>query len=295
MLTATVFTSYFYPAITLYQALFTFSAPALITGWTLFFAGCTYINAGWIREKMCLHICPYSRFQAAMFDKNTSLVTYDSKRGESRGPRKRNAEKQGKGDCVDCKLCVQVCPAGIDIREGLQYACINCGLCVDACNKVMDKFNYKPNLIGFARAGKDSGRHVTNWLYGIAIAIIVGAMFSWAYNRSDIEASIVRDRNVLYRENNAGHIENSYTLSLLNKSRLTKVFELSIANTDSMTLSHTAPITVLPGEKRMVTFSVEALIAPSKMQSEVEFVIRDKASNQSIVKPTLFFSSESLL
>ena len=295
MLTATVFMSYFYPAITLYQELFTFSAPALITGWTLFFAGCTYINAGWIREKMCLHICPYSRFQAAMFDKNTSLVTYDSERGESRGPRKRNAERHGKGDCVDCKLCVQVCPAGIDIREGLQYACINCGLCVDACNKVMDKFNYKPNLIGFTRAGKDSGRHVTNWLYGVAIVVIVSAMFSWAYNRSDIEASIVRDRNVLYRENNAGHIENSYTLALLNKSRLTKVFELSIANSDSMTLSLTDPIIVLPGEKRMVTFSVEALIAPSKMQSEVEFAIRDKARDQTIIKPTLFFSSESLL
>lgn len=290
LLTAMVFMSYFYPAVTLYTEMLTFSAPALITGWTLFFASCTYVNAGWIREKMCLHMCPYSRFQAAMFDKNTSLVTYDAARGENRGPRKRNESKAGKGDCIDCKLCVQVCPVGIDIRDGLQYACINCGLCIDACNKVMDKFDYQSNLISYRRAGKDSGRHVTNWLYGAAIAIIIAAMFGWASSRSDVEVGISRDRNTLYRENMAGHIENAYTLSLLNKSRSVKTFALSIAGLPESTLSYSGPVEVYPGEKRVVSVSVEAIDPPEVQRSRFDFVITDQSDGDNIKKSSIFFS-----
>ena len=193
-LTAMVFMSYFYPAKALYSDVLTWSASALISGWVVFFAACTYINAGWIREKMCLHMCPYSRFQSVMFDAQTKLVTYDVARGEHRGPRKRTAKPSELGDCVDCNLCVQVCPVGIDIRNGLQYECINCGLCVDACNQVMDKFQYARNLISFAALKPGRTVNAALILYGVAIMAMVVGMVVWATNRVDFEVNVARDR-----------------------------------------------------------------------------------------------------
>jgi cytochrome c oxidase accessory protein FixG len=148
LLTGCGFIGYFVPARELYLDIFSLNASFWVSSWVWFFAICTYLNAGWMREQMCLHCCPYSRFQAVMFDANTKTVTYDAARGESRGPRKRNQATE-LGDCVDCNLCVDVCPTGIDIRNGLQYECINCGACVDACNQTMDQFGYAPNLISF--------------------------------------------------------------------------------------------------------------------------------------------------
>lgn len=288
LLTALVFMSYFYPATQLYREFLTFSAPALISGWTLFFAVCTYINAGWIREKMCTHMCPYSRFQAAMFDNSTSLVTYDKARGENRGPRKRNSPTHNLGDCVDCTLCVQVCPAGIDIRSGIQYECINCGLCIDACDKVMAKFGYASKLIRFARAGRTTGRRFTNYLYGMAIIAIVLAMAGWAFDRQDFEGAISRDRNTLYRENSAGRIENTYTLTLLNKSRISKQFAVTITAPMDMRITQISDIIVAPGEKRIVPFSVEAMRNPNKEMTHVSFDVIDKHTG-SIEQHTVMF------
>ncbi|MEC8232159.1 MAG: cytochrome c oxidase accessory protein CcoG [Pseudomonadota bacterium] len=288
LLTALVFMSYFYPATQLYREFLTFSAPALISGWTLFFAVCTYINAGWIREKMCTHMCPYSRFQAAMFDNSTSLVTYDNARGENRGPRKRNSTTHNLGDCVDCTLCVQVCPAGIDIRNGIQYECINCGLCIDACDKVMAKFGYASKLIRFARAGRSTGRRFTNYLYGMAIIAIVLAMAGWAFDRQDFEGAISRDRNTLYRENNAGRIENTYTLTLLNKSRISKQFAVAITAPMDMRITQINDIIVAPGEKRIIPFSVEAMRFPNKEMTHVSFDVIDKHTG-SIEQHTVMF------
>lgn len=290
LFTAIVFMSYFYPATQLYTEFFSFSTPALITGWTLFFTGCTYINAGWIREKMCTHMCPYSRFQAAMFDNSTSLVTYDNQRGEKRGPRKRNVQNDNLGDCVDCKLCVQVCPAGIDIREGLQYECINCGLCVDACNNVMKKFGYATDLISFKRANPQAGRKFTNYLYGIAIVTIVIAMAGWAIDRQDFEAGISRDRNSLYRENSAGRVENTYTLTLLNKARHSKTYAIAIKDSPNMRLIGASEITVSPGEKRIMPFSVEALKQPLTTMSTIEFTVKDKVSGDAINSDVTFYT-----
>lgn len=290
LLTALVFMSYFYPAASLYTEFVSFSAPALITGWTLFFAGCTYINAGWIREKMCTHMCPYSRFQAAMFDNSTSLVTYNKARGETRGPRKRYTAPSDKGDCVDCKLCVQVCPAGIDIREGLQYECINCGLCIDACDKVMNKFGYATKLIGFRRQQAQPARTFTNYLYGIAIIVILVAMAGWAIDRQDFEAGISRDRNALYRENSAGRVENTYTLTLLNKARTVKSFTIEIENQSSLRITGAGEFSVAPGEKRIVPFSVEAMKRPGEQMSNVRFTVTDLESNQASFSDVTFYS-----
>jgi cytochrome c oxidase accessory protein FixG len=249
-LTAMVFMSYFYPAKALYSDVLTWSASALISGWVVFFAACTYLNAGWIREKMCLHMCPYSRFQSVMFDAQTKLVNYDVARGEHRGPRKRSAKPGELGDCVDCNLCVQVCPVGIDIRDGLQYECINCGLCVDACNQVMDKFQYARNLISFAALKPGRTVNAALILYGVAIMAMVVGMVVWATNRVDFEVNIARDRQQLYREHYSGLIENTFRISVLNKSNHVADYRVDVSGIQIDQQSQTAIEAVEPGEKR---------------------------------------------
>ncbi|MGS0726226.1 cytochrome c oxidase accessory protein CcoG, partial [Shewanella sp. 0m-11] len=159
LLTAMTFVSYFVPTSEVYKEVFTLTASGGVYFWVIFFTFATYGNAGWMREIMCLHMCPYARFQAAMFDKNTYIVGYDTKRGETRGPRSRKADPKalGLGDCIDCDLCVQVCPTGIDIRNGLQYECINCGACIDACDTTMTRMGYDKGLISYTTENKLEG------------------------------------------------------------------------------------------------------------------------------------------
>ncbi|MDF9757311.1 cytochrome c oxidase accessory protein FixG [Pseudomonas hunanensis] len=151
VLTGLTFVGYFTPIRPLATELFTLELGGVALFWVLFFTAATYLNAGWLREAVCMHMCPYARFQSVMFDKDTLAVAYDPSRGEARGPRKKgsDARSQGLGDCIDCTLCVQVCPTGIDIREGLQMACIGCAACIDACDGVMDKMGYARGLIGY--------------------------------------------------------------------------------------------------------------------------------------------------
>jgi cytochrome c oxidase accessory protein FixG len=224
LITGCGFIAYFVPATTLYQQIFSFNASFWITGWVWFFALCTYLNAGFMRELMCLHCCPYARFQSAMFDSNTLTVTYDANRGESRGPRKRKQATE-LGDCVDCNLCVDVCPTGIDIRNGLQYECINCGACVDACNQTMDKFGYPKNLISYTSENElagSSAQRLNSWKfmgYGAAVLIMLGVFALDIYHKEEIQLNVIRDRQSLYREMGENRVENSYTLKIRNKTQ----------------------------------------------------------------------------
>lgn len=233
LLTGCGFIAYFVPATTLYSEILTLSASFWITAWVYFFALCTYLNAGWMRELMCLHCCPYSRFQSAMFDSNTLTVTYHAKRGESRGPRKRKQVTQ-LGDCVDCNLCVDVCPTGIDIRNGLQYECINCGACVDACNQTMEKFGYRPNLISYTSENALNGttaKRLTSFKfigYSLAVLIMLGVFALDVYRIADIQLNVIRDRQSLYREVGDNRIENSYTLKIRNKTQQDKRYLIYI-------------------------------------------------------------------
>lgn len=238
LLTALTFVGYFTPIHQLFVDFFTFNTSFWAAFAVIFFAVCTYGNAGWMREIMCTHICPYARFQSAMFDKDTFTVAYNLTRGEQRGPRPRKvahadlAEK-GLGDCIDCNLCVQVCPTGIDIRNGLQYECINCGACVDACNGVMKKMNYPKGLISFTSEHELKGGKtdiVRPKLIGYAIVLLIMAsllVFEMA-TRSSVEVDIIRDRNSLYRETNEGLIENVYTLKILNKSQEVRTYRIAV-------------------------------------------------------------------
>lgn len=291
LLTALVFMSYFIPVNELYSSFFTASSSALVVSWVVFFAACTYINGGWIREKMCQHMCPYSRFQSAMFDSSTKLVTYHSERGESRGIRKRKqAKPEGMGDCVDCDLCVQVCPVGIDIREGLQYECINCGLCVDACDSTMDKFGYQRGLISFSQekpAQKGWKRHLG---YGSFVSMIVIAMVAWAVTWQSFDVNILRDRQVFYRINENGNVENNFLFKVRNKSDQLRRYQVAMKGVDSANLISEQVFSVAAGELSNIAVIVEATDAPIAKRTDVEFVITDLTDQRQISKASSFYS-----
>ncbi|MGG7606155.1 cytochrome c oxidase accessory protein CcoG [Massilia sp. BKSP1R2A-1] len=192
--------------------------------WVLFYALATYGNAGWLREQVCKYMCPYARFQSAMFDKDTLIVTYDAARGEPRNPRQT---APGAGDCIDCSMCVQVCPTGIDIRKGLQYECIGCAACVDACNGVMDKVKRPRGLIRYATENALAQRFTPArvrrrvlrprvLVYTAVLAILGTAMVTSLALRNPLKLDVIRDRGSMGREVEDGMIENVYRLQLMN-------------------------------------------------------------------------------
>jgi cytochrome c oxidase accessory protein FixG len=224
-LTGLSFVGYFTPVRELVVDIATLEAAGWAAFWTVFFTTATYVNAGWMREQVCIHMCPYARFQSAMFDKDTLIVSYDAARGEPRGARKRKADAPGElGDCIDCQLCVQVCPTGIDIRDGLQYECIGCAHCIDACNQVMDKMGYAPGLIRYTTEHELSGGK-THWLrgrtigYGTALLVMMGAFTYALLGLNPLEVSVLRERGELYHLQSDGAVANEYRLRILNKTQ----------------------------------------------------------------------------
>ena len=202
--------------------------------WMLFYGGATYGNAGYLREQVCKYMCPYARFQGAMFDRNTLVISYDAARGEPRGARKKSADPKalGLGDCTDCTVCVQVCPTGIDIRNGLQYECIACGACIDACDEVMDKMGYPRGLVRYstqnAMDGKPSRVLRPRVVIYSAILLVLAGGFAYSLAaRVPLIVDVLRDRNALYRETQSG-IENAYTLKVMNKSAQARRFSIAI-------------------------------------------------------------------
>lgn len=265
LFTATTFMSYFIPATDLYSEMLSLEWSGITSGWVFLFAICTYGNAGWLREKMCIYMCPYSRFQAVMFDKDTLIVAYDTARGENRGRRKRKDDprKLGLGDCVDCNLCVEVCPAGIDIRNGMQYECINCGLCIDACDDTMDKFGYEKGLIKYTSEHALSGKSVNKFRlklvgYGVFTVLLFVLMGLWVFNRVPLETSILRDRNALYRVNYEGLVENTYTLRIINKTQKPLHFNITLDGVLGGILDVSKDIKIGPGLMHRVPVTITA-------------------------------------
>lgn len=298
LFTSTTFISYFIPATDLYTDMMTFQWSGLVTFWVLFFAICTYGNAGFLREKVCTHMCPYARFQSAMFDKDTLLVAYDGQRGERRGPRRRkdNVKQLGLGDCVDCNLCVEVCPVGIDIRNGMQYECINCALCVDACDQTMDRFGYDKGLIRYTSEHELQGKPKNKFSlklagYGSFTLIITVLMAMWINARIPLETSILRDRNALYRVNYEGLVENTYTLKILNKTQQPLHYSITAQGIDAASLSAPNKLLILPGimQEVPVTLSADGYDLDKKM-TKIQFVIQAiEQPDIQLVKDTVFF------
>ena len=221
--TGFTFVGYFTPISELWQNVVTWDLGPWESFWIFFYSLATYGNAGFLREQVCIYMCPYARFQSAMFDKDTLIISYDESRGEPRGGRKKSADPKelGLGDCVDCKLCVQVCPTGIDIRDGLQYQCIGCAACVDVCDEVMEKVGYPKGLVRYTTENALLGKpaHVLRprvVLYGSLIFFIFVSLFYLINTRIPLEVDIIRDRNALYFERSGGVIENVYTLKVVN-------------------------------------------------------------------------------
>ncbi len=236
LITAFTFVAYFAPAKQLGPDLLTFQLGGWEAFWIFFFTAATYINAGFMREQVCKYMCPYARFQSAMFDDETLIISYDEKRGEPRGSRRSDVHTdyklEGLGDCINCTMCVQVCPTGIDIRDGLQYECIGCSACIDVCDSVMEKMSYPKGLIRYTTQNAMEGKKSRILRPRIIIYFCILAFFSSLFmytmlTRSTIDLNIIRDRNQLYRETQ-GFIENIYTLKLINMDNEPHEYSISV-------------------------------------------------------------------
>ncbi len=288
ILVAITFVGYFTPIRQLVPDLLTFNVNGWAAFWIGFFTLATYGSAGYLREQVCIYMCPYARFQSVMFDKDTLIVSYDPRRGEKRGPRKKDADYKamGLGDCIDCTMCVQVCPTGIDIRDGLQIECIGCAACIDACDAIMDKMNYPRGLISYTTEHNLSGQktHLLRpRLIGYAVALLaMMSLFTYAvYDRPLVKLDVLKDR-VLYRENELGNIENVYTLKVMNKAQREQTFVIEASGLDGLVYEGRSEVRAEAGE--LVTIPVELSIAPEKLPSstnEIVFHIRS-ADDESI-------------
>ena len=261
--TAITFVGYFTPIRELLPPVFALQTGPWEAFWLIFYAVFTYVQAGLAREAVCQHMCPYSRFQGVMFDPTTANVSYDRRRGEPRNVRRPAGDS---GDCIDCGICVQVCPTGIDIRDGLQYQCINCGLCIDACDQVMDKIGAPRGLIRFASeqelAGgqKPTGLKARPRLVVYAAMLLVFACFGalTAGQRSLLRVDVLRDRGALLREATDGRIENAYTLKLMNLDEAARDYTVSVSGLPGLEVIGAREFSAEPGSIRPLSITVAA-------------------------------------
>jgi len=288
--TGFTFVGYFTPIRGLASSVASLSLGPWETFWLLFYGFATYGNAGWMREQVCKYMCPYARFQSAMFDRDTLIITYDPARGEPRGARSRKADPKslGLGDCVDCGICVQVCPTGIDIRKGLQYECIGCAACIDGCDQVMAKMNYAPGLIRYSTENamqqgwdwKRTARRVARprvLVYtSILAAIVVAAGVSLTL-RSPVKMDVIRDRGTLAREVEGGRVENVYRLQVMNTLEAPQRFTLSVhgpaALGDLELLTEPQPIEMAPVTTRAIAVRVRAAAGAASGLQPIEFTL----------------------
>ena len=255
--TGFTFVGYFTPIKTLVAEVASVGLGPWELFWILFYSLATYGNAGWMREQVCKYMCPYARFQSVMFDSDTLVITYDGARGEPRGSRRRSADYRtaGLGACVDCGICVQVCPTGIDIRNGLQYECIGCAACIDGCDQVMDKMGYARGLIRYstenALRGKYPERQIARQalrprtlIYSAVLLAVVTAFGAALYLRVPLKVNVIRDRAVLMRETSGGLLENVYRLQVINTTEQSRRFVVTASGMDGLQLIAQQPVTV---------------------------------------------------
>jgi len=292
--TGFTFVGFFTPIRELAASTVDLQTSAWETFWVFFYGFATFGNAGFLREQVCTYMCPYARFQGAMFDRDTLIISYDKLRGEPRGARGRVVDPKTRnlGDCIDCTLCVQVCPTGIDIRNGLQYQCIACAACVDVCDSVMEKMKYPKGLIRYTSENALEGKpwHLIRprvLVYGGLLLAIAAALVISVLLRVPLDMDVVRDRNTLYRETNLGWVENVYTLRVLNMDHATHNYRLTATGLSGLRLDGADEgLTVESGQVRelavrlqvdpvvlktrssKVTFRAEAVDDPSLVVTE---------------------------
>ena len=300
--TGFTFVGYFTPIHELRQELASFSMGAWEVFWSLFYGFATYGNAGFMREQVCKHMCPYARFQSAMFDRDTLVFTYDRERGEPRGARSVKADPQGLtlGACVDCSLCVQVCPTGIDIRKGLQYECIGCGACADVCDTVMDKMGYARGLVKYSTQNAMHG-HWTRaqmWLRvlrprvlaytAVLLAVVFVTVTSLAL-RTPFRVDVVRDRGVLARIVNGGRIENVYRLQLMNATEDEQKIQIGVSGLPDLTVSSDDEVVVESAQSRWIAVRLQAPVSALEPGAyPIQFELKAHAIHAKVDEKSVF-------
>ena len=286
---AVAFVGYFTPIRELIPSFFAAELGPWELWWIGFIAVATYGNAGWLREQVCIYMCPYARFQSVMFDQDTLIISYDEQRGENRGKRKKGSDykAQGLGDCIDCNACVHVCPVGIDIRDGLQYECVACGACVDACDDMMERVGYPKGLVLYTTEHQLDGNktHIMRPRLIGYFAVLCAMFIAFAYtlySRIPLEVDILRDRGQLFSELPNGNIENVYTLKLANKEQVDHDYSISVSGIDGMEYKGADVVTIKSGE--LLDLPVRITVAPrylSKANNTILFKV-EALDNQSI-------------
>lgn len=288
--TGITFVGYFTPIRELVVELPTLQAHGWSYFWVGFFLVFTYLNAGWLREQVCIYMCPYARFQGVMFDRDTLIVSYDEARGEPRGSRKKSldhaqARAAGFGDCIDCDLCVQVCPTGIDIRHGLQYECISCAACIDACDSVMDRMGYPRGLIRYTTEnsleGKKSKVLRPRLLGYLAALTVMLGLFVWSLGeRTPLDFEAERERGQLYQMTRDGRISNVYTLTVRNLDDHDHTYRLQVSGLPGLEVD-TDTISVPAGASRLVAVQVTADPAVLELPSHpIQLLLESQTSEQ---------------
>lgn len=299
LLTGYAFVNYFYDSFQLAKLISLNTIPLNALGWTLGIAGSTYIMAGFAREHVCTYMCPYSRFQSAMFDNNTLIISYDTKRGEPRGKMSHDTDFSKRGHCIDCKQCVVVCPTGIDIRNGLQLECIACGLCVDACNNIMDKVGLPRGLIRY-----DTINHLLDpkpetkfkilkprtFFYATILLIACTLLIGSLMTKSTLEIAAIPDRNPLFVTLSDGSVRNGYAIKISNKTHDHKIFKLEIIEPKAAILkSQNADLTQLkvdPDEvgefKVFVILPSEFIAKNDEGRALIKFLISDEMEQKTL-------------
>jgi len=270
--------------------------------WVFFYGLATYGNAGFMREQVCKYMCPYARFQSAMFDRDTLIVTYDPARGEPRAPRRKGPDPRtlALGDCIDCGLCVQVCPTGIDIREGLQYECIGCGLCVDACDTVMTKMGYAPRLIRYDTHNGMEGRWSRRQLlrrvlrprvlvYASILALLVTGLQLRLVTRTPLKVDVVRDRASLARIVEGGRLENVYRLQIMNATEQPQRYRIAAHGIEGLRVSPDEAVAVEPAQSRWVAVRLQVPYGAAPAGSHtVHFDIREEGGAVQVSEKAVF-------
>ncbi|MEO6172118.1 MAG: 4Fe-4S dicluster domain-containing protein, partial [Arenimonas sp.] len=297
--------------------------------WVLFYSFATWGNAGFMREQVCKYMCPYARFQAVMFDRNTLIIAYDSLRGETRGSRRKGSlasvlerargllpisklnesgfvsftptnskpAAEELGDCIDCTLCVQVCPTGIDIREGLQYECIACGACIDACDSIMDKLDYPKGLIRYTTQNQLEGKssrvlRPRILIYGFLLLALLALFGIGIAQRNPLIVDVMRDKQ-LYRINNDGEIENAYTLRIINKDVQAHTYQLRIESSNAIELENAKDeISLASEEVQTLPITLTANAGKVRGIAEVKFILQqtDGKANAKVIEESRFIA-----
>jgi cytochrome c oxidase accessory protein FixG len=306
--TGFTFVGYFTPIRELSADLLQLNLGSWATFWVIFYGFATYGNAGFMREQVCKYMCPYARFQSAMFDDDTLIVTYDEERGEPRGAgsRKKNAAKtESLGSCIDCSLCVQVCPTGIDIREGLQYECIGCGLCADVCDDVMDKVGEPRGLIKYTTQNAMDNHWTRNemlkrilrprvLIYSTILGLLIVGLLASIWFRTPFKVDIVRDRSVLARLVEGGMLENVYRLQIMNATEVVHQYKLNVSGLENAIVgfkgSEKNPlIQVESAEARWIVVDIK--IPDGSLESgkhKIQFQIEEIDSQKILTEKSIF-------